>query len=409
MSPRQPAIRLQSPDDQIQVHFQKPITVGFFYLMPKKTLNIGLIGYLFMGKAHSNGWRQAPRFFDMKHDVRLHTICGRNAAAVKKAGKQYGWDHTATDWREVVANPDIDVIDINTPNDSHAEIAIAAAKAGKHILCEKPLAMDVKQCRQMLQAVKKAKVVHMICHNYRRIPAIAQAKKMIDEGALGQIRHYHARYAQSWLVDPKAPRLWRMQKQYAGSGAHGDINAHIIDLGRYLVGEFDEVSGQMHTFIKQRPLPDNPKKLGRVSVDDAAQCIGRFKNGALANLEATRYATGRKNRIHIEINGSDGSLEFNLEDMNRLKYFDNTVPEDRQGFADIIVTQQKGVHPYVGQWWPPGHIIGYEHTFVHTIADFVNAVAKGKSVQPTFEDGLKNQQVLEAVEKSAETRRWVKV
>lgn len=261
----------------------------------------------------------------------------------------------------------------------------------------------------MLQAVKKAKVVHMICHNYRRIPAIAQAKKMIDQGALGQIRHYHARYAQSWLVDPKAPRLWRMQKQYAGSGAHGDINAHIIDLARYLVGEFDEITGQMHTFIKQRPLPDNPKKMGRVTVDDAAQCIGRFKNGALANLEATRYATGRKNRIHIEINGSDGSLEFNLEDLNRLKYFDSKAPADRQGFADIIVTQQNGVHPYVGQWWPPGHIIGYEHTFVHAIADFVNAVAKGSSVQPTFEDGLKNQQVLEAVEKSAETRRWVKV
>lgn len=383
--------------------------MGFFFLMPKKTLNIGLIGYLFMGKAHSNGWRQAPRFFDMKHGVRLHTICGRNAAAVEKAQKQYGWDHAATDWREVVANPEIDVIDINTPNDSHAEIAIAAARAGKHILCEKPLAMNVKECRQMLQAVKKAKVVHMICHNYRRIPAIAQAKKMIDEGALGQIRHYHARYAQSWLVDPKAPRLWRMQKQYAGSGAHGDINAHIIDLARYLVGEFDEITGQMHTFIKQRPLPDNPKKMGRVTVDDAAQCIGRFKNGALANLEATRYATGRKNRIHIEINGSDGSLEFNLEDLNRLKYFDNKAPADRQGFADIIVTQQNGVHPYVGQWWPPGHIIGYEHTFVHAIADFVNAVAKGSSVQPTFEDGLKNQQVLEAVEKSAETRRWVKV
>ena len=269
--------------------------------------------------------------------------------------------------------------------------------------------MDVKQCRQMLQAVKKAKVTHMICHNYRRIPAIAQAKRMIEEGALGKIRHYHARYAQSWLVDPKAPRLWRMQKQYAGSGAHGDINAHIIDLARYLVGEFDEVSGQMHTFIKQRPLPDNPKKMGRVTVDDAAQCIGRFKNGALANLEATRYATGRKNRIHIEINGSDGSLEFNLEDLNRLKYFDNTVSLDRQGFSDIIVTQQKGIHPYVGQWWPPGHIIGYEHTFVHTIADFVNAVAEGKSVQPTFEDGLKNQQVLESVEKSAKTRRWIKI
>ena len=377
--------------------------------MPKKTLNIGLIGYLFMGKAHSNGWRQAPSFFDMKHDVRLHTICGRNGPAVEKARKQYGWNYAETDWRNVVSNPDIDIIDINTPNDSHAEIAIAAAKEGKHILCEKPLAMDVKQCRQMLQAVKKAKVTHMICHNYRRIPAIAQAKKMIQEGALGQIRHYHARYAQSWLVDPKAPRLWRMQKQYAGSGAHGDINAHIIDLARYLVGELDEVCGQMHTFIKQRPLPDNPKKMGRVSVDDAAQCIGRFKNGALANLEATRFATGRKNRINIEINGSDGSLEFNLEDLNLLKYFDNTAPLDRQGFSDIIVTQQNGVHPYVGQWWPPGHIIGYEHTFVHTIADFVNAVGGGKSVQPTFEDGLRNQQVLESVEKSAATRRWVKV
>ncbi len=362
-----------------------------------------------MGKAHSNGWRQAPRFFDMKHDVRLHTICGRNGPAVEKARKQYGWNYAETDWRNVVSNPDIDIIDINTPNDSHAEIAIAAAKEGKHILCEKPLAMDVKQCRQMLQAVKKAKVTHMICHNYRRIPAIAQAKKMIQEGALGQIRHYHARYAQSWLVDPKAPRLWRMQKQYAGSGAHGDINAHIIDLARYLVGELDEVCGQMHTFIKQRPLPDNPKKMGRVSVDDAAQCIGRFKNGALANLEATRFATGRKNRINIEINGSDGSLEFNLEDLNLLKYFDNTAPLDRQGFSDIIVTQQNGVHPYVGQWWPPGHIIGYEHTFVHTIADFVNAVGGGKSVQPTFEDGLRNQQVLESVEKSAATRRWVKV
>ena len=378
-------------------------------MMPKKTLNIGLIGYRFMGKAHSNAWRQAPRFFDLKREVRLHTICGRNAVEVEKARAQFGWEQAVTNWQEVVANPEIDVIDINTPNDSHAEIAIAAARAGKHILCEKPLAMNVKECRQMLQAVKKAKVVHMICHNYRRIPAIAQAKKMIDEGALGQIRHYHARYAQSWLVDPKAPRLWRMQKQYAGSGAHGDINAHIIDLARYLVGEFDEITGQMHTFIKQRPLPDNPKKMGRVTVDDAAQCIGRFKNGALANLEATRYATGRKNRIHIEINGSEGSLEFNLEDLNRLKYFDNKAPTDRQGFADIIVTQQNGVHPYVGQWWPPGHIIGYEHTFVHAIADFVNAVAKGSSVQPTFEDGLKNQQVLEAVEKSAETHRWVKV
>ena len=377
--------------------------------MPKKILNIGLIGYRFMGKAHSNAWRQAPRFFDLNRDVHLHTICGRNATEVEKARAQFGWNQANTDWRAVVSNPEIDVIDINTPNDSHAEIAIASAKAGKHVLCEKPLALDVKQCRQMLQAVKRAKVVHMVCHNYRRIPAIAQAKKMINEGAIGEIRHYYARYAQDWLVDPKMPRLWRLQKQHAGSGAHGDIHAHIIDLARYLAGEFDEVCGQLHTFIKQRPLLDNPKKMGRVTVDDAAQCLGRFKNGALANLEATRYATGRKNHINIEINGSKGSLEFDFEDMNRLKFFDNTAPADRQGFADILVTQRDGVHPYVGQWWPPGHIIGYEHTFVHTIADFVNAISKGRAVQPTFEDGLKNQQVLEAVEQSAEQRCWVKV
>ena len=372
-------------------------------------VNVAMIGTRFMGRAHGNAWRQVRAFCDPPVDPVMKVVCGRDPEATARAADRMGFAESATDWRAVVDRPDVDVVDICAPGDRHAEIAIAAARAGKHILCEKPLAMNVKECRQMLQAVKKAKVVHMICHNYRRIPAIAQAKKMIDEGALGQIRHYHARYAQSWLVDPKAPRLWRMQKQYAGSGAHGDINAHIIDLARYLVDEFDEITGQMHTFIKQRPLPDNPKKMGRVTVDDAAQCIGRFKNGALANLEATRYATGRKNRIHIEINGSDGSLEFNLEDLNRLKYFDNKAPSDRQGFADIIVTQQNGVHPYVGQWWPPGHIIGYEHTFVHAIADFVNAVAKGSSVQPTFEDGLKNQQVLEAVEKSAETRRWVKV
>ena len=377
--------------------------------MAKKTLNIGLIGYRFMGKAHSNAWRQAPRFFDLKREVCLHTICGRNSSELEKARVQFGWDHAQTDWRKVVADREIDVIDINTPNDTHAQIAIAAAKAGKHVLCEKPLGLDVKECRQMLQAVKKAKVVHMICHNYRRIPAIAQARKMIKEGALGELRHYYARYAQGWLVDPKTPRLWRLQKQHAGSGAHGDINAHIIDLARYLVGEFDEVCGQMQTFIKKRPLPDNPKKMGQVTVDDAAQCIGRFKNGAMANLEATRFATGRRNHIHLEINGSKGSLEFDFEDMNRLKFFDNTAANDRQGFSDIIVTQKDGVHPYVGQWWPPGHIIGYEHTFVHTIADFVNAVAKGKPTQPTFEDGLKNQQVLEAVEQSAQKRKWVKV
>ncbi|EEF57392.1 Gfo/Idh/MocA family protein [Pedosphaera parvula] len=384
------------------------------------TLRVGMIGYRFMGKAHSNAWRQAPHFFPLKANVELHTICGRDAANVEAARKQFGWQNASTDWRAVVNSPDIDIIDINTPNDSHAEIAIAAAKAGKHILCEKPLALNVKQCDEMVAAVKKAKVVNMVCHNYRRIPAIAQAKKMIEEGTLGEIYHYHARYAQDWIVNPDFPLVWRLQKGVSGSGTHGDINAHIIDLGRYLVGEFKEVCGLMHTFIKERPLMDaggkgqglaanSGKKMGKVTVDDTALFIGRFKNGAVANLEATRFALGRKNHIEIEINGSKGSLHFDFEDMNRLKFFDNTNPADRMGFRDILVTQGGGVHPYVGQWWPPGHIIGYEHTFVHTIADFINACVEGKSVQPTFEDGLKNERVLEAVEESAKKRQWVKV
>ena len=379
-----------------------------------------MIGYRFMGKAHSNAWRQAPHFFPLKANVEMHTICGRDAAGVKAARAQFGWQNSSTDWRAVVNSPEIDIVDINTPNDSHAVIAITAAHAGKHVLCEKPLALTVKQCEAMLAAVKKTGVVNMICHNYRRIPAIAQAKKMILEGALGDIYHYYARYAQDWIVDPKFPLVWRLQKGVSGSGAHGDIDAHIIDLARYLVGEFNEVSGLMHTFIKERPLIDaggkgqglggkGGRKMGRVTVDDATMFIGRFKNGALANLEGTRFALGRKNHIAIEINGSKGSLCFDLEDLNRLKFFDNTNPGDRQGFRDILVTQPGGIHPYVGQWWPPGHILGYEHTFVHTIADFVNACVRGKSVQPTFEDGLKNQQVLAAVEQSAKTRQWVKV
>jgi predicted dehydrogenase len=320
-----------------------------------------------------------------------------------------------TDWREVVNDPSIDIIDIVTPNDTHAEIAIAAAKAGKAILCEKPLALDVKQARTMVDAVKKAGVSNMVCHNYRRIPAIALAKKMIDAGDLGRIFHYRARYAQDWIVDPNFPLVWRLQSKVAGSGTHGDINAHIIDLGRYLVGEFTEVCGQMETFIKERPLPSQQggltakgsQKMGKVTVDDTAMFIGRFQNGALANLEATRFAQGRKNGIQVEINGSKGSLFFDFEDMNRLQYYNAADPADRRGFRSILVTE--GVHPYAGAWWPPGHIIGYEHTFVHTIADFVNAVADGKSVQPTFEDGLANQRVLEAVEQSARARRWVKV
>ncbi len=386
--------------------------------MPK-TLRIGMIGYKFMGKAHSNGWRQVNRFFpDLPAEVELATICGRNAVAVEKARKALGWRKTETDWRKVVNDPAIDVIDINTPNDTHCEIAVAAAKAGKAILCEKPLARSVAEATKMVDAVKKAKVVNMVCHNYRRIPAVALAKQMIENGELGdRIYHYRARYAQEWLANPEFPLVWRLQKNIAGSGTHGDIDAHIIDLGRYLVGELKEVCGLMETFTKQRPLweegtaPPQPTKDGRkgkVTVDDTVTWIGRFKNGAIANLEATRFAWGRKNNITFEINGDKGSLFFDFEDMNRLKYFSVNDADHRRGFTDIIVTDRLA-HPYVGNWWPPGHIIGYEHTFVNTIADFVRAVASGKSVHPTFADGLLNEKVLAAVETSARERKWVAV
>ena len=378
-----------------------------------KTLRVGLIGYRFMGRAHSNAWRQAPKFFKLKANIEMHTICGRDAAGVQTARAQLGWQQATTDWREIVESPLIDIVDIAAPPYLHAEMAIAAAKNGKHILCEKVFALNVRQAEQMLAAAQKTKIVHMVCHNYRRIPAIALAKRMIAEGALGRIFHYHARYAQDRLADPEFPLDWRLQKETSGAGVHSDINSHIIDLGRYLVGEFKEVCGLLNIFVPERPLAASlakgARQMGKVTAPDSAIFFGRMENGVLANLEATRYATGRKNHIAIEINGSKGSLYFDFEDMNRLKYFNADDPKDRQGFRDIIVTQRDNIQPYVSNWWPPGHGIGYEHTFVHTIADFVNACAEGKPVHPTFEDGLKNQRVLAAVEESSQKGKWVKV
>jgi predicted dehydrogenase len=399
----------------------------------KRTLAVGLIGYKFMGKAHSNAWRQAPHFFDLPAGVRMKTICGRNRTAVKKAAAKLDWENAETDWRCIIADPRIDIVDICTPNESHCEIAVAAAKAGKAILCEKPLARNVDEAEEMAQAVKKARVVNMICHNYRRVPAIALAKQMIERGEIGdRIFHFRARYAQDWIVDPNFPLVWRLQSDPAGSGALGDIFSHIVDLARYLVGEFSEVCTSMETFVKRRPV----KMVGRhrrarrieqtasVDVDDAVTMIGRFKNGALASLEATRFAPGRKNSLTLEINGSTGSLVFDLEEMNRLKAYSTRDPADRQGFRDILVTEP--THPYIGSWWPPGHIIGWEHTFINTIADFVNAVAvqterralsgleknrtaHSHSIHPAFEDGLKTQRLLDAAAKSADTGKWIQV
>ncbi|MDQ2825284.1 MAG: Gfo/Idh/MocA family oxidoreductase [Verrucomicrobiota bacterium] len=371
----------------------------------RRTLNVALVGYDFMGRAHSNAWRQVPHFFNLPADVRLKTICGRNRVGVRKAAAKLGWENAETDWRRAVADPAIDIIDICTPNDTHCEIAVAAAKAGKAILCEKPLARNVNEAETMMRAVKKARVVNMVCHNYRRVPAIALAKEMIERGELGdRIFHFRARYAQDWIVDPRFPLVWRLQSKTAGSGALGDIFSHIVDLARYLVGEFREVCATAETFVKERPIKIGSRQKARVMVDDAVTMIGRLRNGALASLEATRFAPGRKNSITLEINGSAGSLFFDLEEMNRLKFFSRRDPKDRQGFRDILVTEP--THPYIDKWWPPGHIIGYEHTFIHTVADFVKAVIGRKSIQPTFEDGLQNQRVLDAVRRSAQHMKF---
>jgi predicted dehydrogenase len=373
-----------------------------------RTLGVALIGYRFMGKAHSNAWRQAPRFFDLPANIRMKTICGRDGAGARKAAAQLGWETAENDWRRVMADPEIDVVDICTPNDTHCEIAIAAAKAGKAILCEKPMARNVAEAERMVAAVKKARVVNMVCHNYRRIPAIALAKQMLDGGEIGErIFHCRARYAQDWIIDPKFPLTWRLQSSVAGSGALGDIFSHIVDLARHLVGEFSEVCGTTETFVKQRPIKWGARKKGKVTVDDAVTMIGKFKSGAMVSLEATRFAAGRKNNITLEINGSDGSLFFDLEEMNRLRFFSARDAEGRQGFRDILVTEP--THPFMNKWWPPGHIIGYEHTFTHTLADFVKAVVSRKSIYPTFQDGLETQRVLDAVAKSAMSGKRVEL
>jgi len=368
-------------------------------------VNVALIGYAFMGKAHSNAYRQVAHFFSPRFTPRMKVICGRTAANVRTAAREYGWDEAATDWEQVVNRKDVDLVDVCTPGDSHMDIAIAAARAGKTVFCEKPLANSVRDAERMLAAVEKVGVVHMICHNYRRAPAVMLAKQLIERGDLGEIRHYRGTYLQDWITDPDFPLVWRLDKNKAGSGALGDIAAHSIDLARFLVGEIEEVAGDLKTFVKTRPLPDNPKKKGRVTVDDASTTLVRFRNGAIGTIEATRMAPGRKNYNRFEINGSRGSVAFDLERMNELELYLESDPANVRGFRRILVTENG--HPYVKAWWPPGHIIGYEHTFTHTVFDLLEGMARDKVPQPNFVDGVRNQRVLGAIEKAAATRRWV--
>jgi predicted dehydrogenase len=373
-----------------------------------KELNVALFGYKFMGRTHSNAYRQVGPFMSPPLAPRMKVLCGRDADAVARAAGTLGWEESATDWREVVARDDIDLVDISTPGDSHAEIAIAAAEAGKAILCEKPLANTLPEAKAMLAAVEKAGVINMLCHNYRRAPAVMLAKRMIDAGELGEIYHYRGTYLQDWVVDPELPLLWRFQKEKSGSGALGDIGSHSLDLAHFLVGEIAEISGDLATFIKERPLLDDPTSSGPVTVDDAATALVRFADGAIGTIEGTRLALGRKNHNRFEINGSKGSLAFDLERMNELEVYLESAPAGQRGFRRILVTEPEH-HPYIGSWWPPGHIIGYEHTFTHTVYDLLEGIESGRSPRPNFEDGVRNQRVLDAWERSARSRQWERV
>ena len=382
----------------------------------KPTLRVGMIGYAFMGAAHSQAWRTAPRFFDLPLQPRMAVLCGRDAGRVAEAADRLGWDEGATAWQDVVARDDVDLVDVCTPGDTHAEIAIAALEAGKHVLCEKPLANSVEEAEAMAAAAARAAgdgVRAMVGFTYRRVPAIALARTLVSEGRLGEVRHVRAQYLQDWLVDPETPLSWRLDKARAGSGALGDIGAHVVDLTQHIVGDtIREVSGQLETFVKERPVAAESSGLsatagaerGPVTVDDAATFLARFSGGAMGVFEATRFATGRKNAIRIEINGSQGSIAFDFEDMNVLHFHDATIPDEEAGFRRIVVTEPG--HPWVAAWWPPGHGLGYEHGFTHQVVDLVGAIAAGTDPAPTFADGLQVQRVLAAVETSSDTRSW---
>jgi predicted dehydrogenase len=380
----------------------------------RPSLGVGLIGYAFMGAAHSQAWRTAPHFFDLPLRPELTVLAGRDAARVAEAADKLGWSSTETDWHRVIERDDVDLVDVCTPGDTHAEIAIAALDAGKHVLCEKPLANSVAEAEAMAEAAAKAAargVRSMVGFTYRRVPAIGLARQLVAEGRLGEIRHVRAQYLQDWIADPAAPMSWRLEKDKAGSGALGDIGAHIVDLTQYITGQqLTGVSAMLETFVKERPLPASAGSLsgvggegtGTVTVDDAAVFLGRFTDGALGVFEATRFALGRKNGIRIEINGSAGSLAFDFEDMNVLQFFDGNEPAESAGFRRIIVTEPG--HPYVAAWWPAGHGLGYEHGFTHQVVDLVTAIAENTDPAPSFADGLQVQRVLDAVERSAADR-----
>ena len=383
-----------------------------------KEMNVAIIGYKFMGKAHSNAWKNVTNFFDLNIKPVLKVACGRHEEPLREFADRWGWEDIETDWRKVVQRDDVDIVDVAVPTALHRDIVVEAAAAGKHIFCEKPMALTYDQAKEMYEAAEEAGVTHYVNFNYRRCPAVTLARQIIDEGRIGRIFHWRGAYLQSWIVDPNFPLTWHLRKEVAGAGPQFDLNSHSVDWARYLVGEIKRVFAMTANFITERPLPDEVaagtfkaattgEGKGEVTVEDAAFMVVEFENGALGSFEATRFAPGRKNYNYFEIYGDKGSLIFDLERMNELQYFSADDPEYAQGFRTILATEP--VHPYIAHWWPPGHMIGYEHEFHHAVADFLTAIDKGEPIAPNFYDGMKATQVLEAGLKSAETGHRVEL
>ena len=389
--------------------------------MARTELGVGMVGHAFMGAAHSQAWRTAPHVFDLPLHPVMRVVAGRDAGRAATAARRLGWAGSTDRWQDLIDRDDVGLIDVCTPGDTHAEVAITALDAGKHVLCEKPLANTVDEAVAMVEAADRAErhgVRAMEAFNYRRVPAVALARQLIAEGRLGEIRHVRAVYLQDWIVDPDFPLVWRLQVERSGSGALGDLGAHIVDLAQYVTGDtLRGVSALTETFIRERPLPDASAGLsasgsggatGEVTVDDATLFLGRFGRGAVATFEATRFATGRKNALRLEVNGSGGSLSFDFEAMNELWFHDHALDDREAGFRRILATEP--THPYIEAWWPPGHGLGYEHTFTHEIADLVTAIGKDEQPTPTFADGLQVQRVLQAVlDSAAADATWTEV
>ena len=383
-----------------------------------KKIGIAMLGTGFMGKAHSNGWMKVAKFFDVPYEPVFKVVAGLEKNEVETFAARWGYEHSTTDWREALKRDDVDIVAVGTPTNLHKEMVIEAAKHGKAVFCEKPVALSYKDAVEMAEAVKKAGVLNYLNHNYRRVPAVAYAKRLIDEGKLGTIYHWRGAYLQDWIMDPSFPLTWHLQKEFASAGPLWDLGSHSVDMAHFLIGDIAAVTAMNKTFIKERPLPgvgaatfsagtSGGSGTGEVTVDDASFMVVEFANGALGSFDVSRFGGGRKNFNNVEIYGSKGSIVFNNERMNELQYLNKEDDPNCQGFRDIFVTES--THPYVAAWWPPGHGIGYEHPFVNAMADFLNAMKDGKPVTPNLEDGKKIMQVLEAATKSSDEGRKVAV